>query len=102
MLVVDTGEITKEVLEKHVPPIVRFSDHYIRFEPSIWVITDWGKNWDFNKRYTFELINLNPKTACLSAATLDCTAVWRYADIALSFAVTKARNMGLEGVRGVV
>ena len=84
MLVVDTGELTKEF-------VYWWIESEFPFEPCIWVITDYGIFClDITKRYTLEFLNLKNECA------------WAYSARSLDVVVTEARNMGLEGVRGVV
>ena len=84
MLVVDTGELSKEFVNQ-------LDTSELRFEPCIWVITDYGIFClDITKRYTLEFINLKNECA------------WSYSARSLGVVVIEAKNMGLEGVRGVV
>ena len=84
MLVIDTGELSKEFLNQ-------LDTSELRFEPCVWVITDYGENCiDLYNRYTLEFLNLKNECA------------WGYGGKSLHVVATEARNMGLEGVRGVV
>lgn len=88
MIIIDTGELSKEFLNQWQ---LQHDNNELRFEPSNWVITDYGENcYDITKRYTLEFINLQDECA------------WAYSARSLDVVIIEAKRIGLEGVRGVV